>query len=582
MSIEVVSHSSPFLTPGSVSKADALAILHIKRDQQTPTILRDYDEKNEGYDEGKVTNTRFGSFPHSTLINTPWGSQVRASAVDTGTRGRRPISLQPTVEQGRKRKRDPDTPEGSTPGTGESAIFKAAVVAPTGFVHLLPPTPESWTTSLPHRTQVVYTPDYSYILQRLRVRPGTVMIEAGAGSGSFTHAAARAVFNGYPKAGINDSAQTKSQNIRGKVWSFEFHDQRAEKLQAEIRDHGLGGIVEITHRDVCVDGFAVANDCDNLVQADAIFLDLPAPWLAMRHLRRRLVAIKERTSKINPSNPENNAPRLEETTATPNVPIDKESINGSDPVAAAQVPPSPLNPLSPIRICTFSPCIEQVQKTVTTMRQQGWLEISMVEIAAKKIEVRRERVGLQEEGLHGVNASPASVDEALTKLREIEATTKGFHNKSSTAKQNRPSSLDYSDLRATVDVSDHPLPPGNNDISMTNSPLNAINPPIPPSSKQQRLTSIREAQPSRKLFKEGRLIHRIAPELKTHTSYLVFAVLPREWTAEDEERTQRMWEEKAKEVHEAGDGMGKVAASRRALKREVKKVMEEKEQEKRL
>ncbi|KAL9105614.1 MAG: hypothetical protein Q9187_008681, partial [Circinaria calcarea] len=199
------SNTSPFLDPGVCSRPDSLAILHLKRDLQVPTVLREEDDLKEGYSEGKVTNTRFGSFPHSTLIGVPWGSQVRASAVDTGSRGRKGIIG--NESRGEKRKRNPETPEGSTPPTEEredASAQKDAVAASTGFAHLLPPTPESWTVSLPHRTQVVYTPDYSYVLQRLRVRPGTVVIEAGAGSGSFTHAAARSVFNGYPEDSTPD------------------------------------------------------------------------------------------------------------------------------------------------------------------------------------------------------------------------------------------------------------------------------------------------------------------------------------------------------------------------------------------
>lgn len=392
--------SSPFLFRGQYASSNTLAMLHLKRDLQIPIILRDEDEENKGYKEGKVTTTRFGSFPHSTLIGVPWGSQVRASAVDTGSRGRRSV--------GQKRKRDGSEASESD----EDDSVKAATVASTGFGHLLPPTPENWTTSLPHRTQVVYTPDYSYILQRLRVRPGSKIIEAGAGSGSFTHAAARAV------AGHG-----------GKVWSFEFHRPRFETLKNELFEHGLDSLVEINHRDVCEQGFDVG------VQADAIFLDLPAPWLALKHLTRK----------------------------------------------------GPLNRTSPIRICTFSPCIEQVQRTVNDLREYGWIEIEMIEIAAKRLEVRRERVGLQEEGLRGVTVAAASVDEALAKLRELESRAQGA-----------------------------------DDIA----------------TKEQRLTKIREAFPNRKIHLEGRLLHRAETELKTHTSYLVFAILPREWTEEDEAKAQ--------------------------------------------
>ena len=36
-------------------------------------------------------------------------------------------------------------------------------------------------------------------------------------------------------------------------------------------------------------------------------------------------------------------------------------------------------------------------------------------------------------------------------------------------------------------------------------------------------------------------MHRTEPEIKTHTSYLVFAVLPREWSEEQEERLKKKW-----------------------------------------
>jgi tRNA (adenine57-N1/adenine58-N1)-methyltransferase len=43
----------------------------------------------------------------------------------------------------------------------------------------------------------------------------------------------------------------------------------------------------------------------------------------------------------------------------------------------------------------------------------------------------------------------------------------------------------------------------------------------------------------KKVYKEGKLVHRTEPEVKTHTSYLVFAVLPQEWTAEDEAKARQ-------------------------------------------
>ena len=464
--------ASPFFHTSSSTEPDTLAILHLKKDSLLPVTLR--SSADDGYAEGAVTNTRFGSFPHSTLIGLDWGSQVRASKVDTGTRGRKNKQAKQQQKQSEsttlatsqtssKRKledsSDAGPPQSPTkkfkqlPGAELEAppIAKVPIEAGSGFVHILPPTPETWTSSLDHRTQVVYTPDYSYILQRLRVRPGNKIIEAGAGSGSFTHAAARAVFNGYPP----DSTPEIKLNRSGKVFSYEYHEPRVQTLRQELSSHGLDGIVELTHRDVCNDGFALS-DATSQPEADAIFLDLPAPWLALKHLTRNST-------------------------------------------------PSPLNPSSAIHLCTFSPCIEQVMATISHLRKTNWTEIEMVEVQNRRIDVRRERVGLKEEGLRGVNASAATVEEAVARLREVETKLNDFHSN-----------------KAVVD-----------------GRAAGVEKKI--QSKAERLEKIRIEAESRKLYKEGNLVQRTEPEVKTHTSYLVFATLPREWSEEEEKACREQW-----------------------------------------
>ena len=466
--------NAPFFYTPATATAESLAILHLKRDNLIPVTLREHAD--DGYAEGAVTNTRFGSFPHKSLIGLEWGSQVRASKVDTGTRGRngkagknkgKPMAQESgnsgtdLEETTKKRKlgdaqlEDASEPKkksrhNATAANGDQnapVSAKTPVQAKSGFIHLLQPTPESWTYSLDHRTQVVYIPDSSYVLQRLRVRPGTTIIEAGAGSGSFTHAAARAVFSGYP----NNCKSSEPKRRMGRVCSFEYHEPRVQTLRQELSDHGLDGIVQLTHRDVCNDGFVLDDPESPSPNTEAIFLDLPAPWEALKHLTR----------------------------AGPN---------------------SPLNPEAPIQLCTFSPCIEQVTATVSAMRRLGWIDIEMVEVMNKRLDVRREQVGLRYEGLRGVNASAATVEEALGRLREVESKLSDFHaNKNATGE------------------------------------IKKIE------SKQERLARIKMEAEDRRPFKEGNLVHRTEPEVKTHTSYLVFAVLPREWTEEDEKACTEKW-----------------------------------------
>jgi tRNA (adenine57-N1/adenine58-N1)-methyltransferase len=143
--------------------------------------------------------------------------------------------------------------------------------------------------------------------------------------------------------------------------------------------------------------------------------------------------------------------------------------------------------------------------TITYLRKNNWTEIEMFEVQNRRIDVRRERVGFKEEGLRGVNASAATVEEAITRLREVETKLSDFHSNKAVA-----------DGRAT-----------------------GVEKKI--QSKAERLEKIRREAEGRKLYKEGNLVQRTEPEVKTHTSYLVFATLPREWSEEDERACLEQW-----------------------------------------
>jgi tRNA (adenine57-N1/adenine58-N1)-methyltransferase len=424
-----------------------------------PIILRDPKQNSED----AIANTRFGSYPHTTLLGKLWGSQIIATNVNASD-----------TKKGRKRKREPD--EEMIKSDPNDILPPAYEAATHGFAHILPPTPELWTVSLPHRTQVVYTPDYSFILQKLQARPGDTILEAGAGSGSFTHASARAVYNGISPSddhNLQNGHATSNRQRRGRVCSFEYHEPRAEQLRQEIKDHDLDGVVKVTHRDVYECGFLLENGISP--RADAIFLDLPEPQRALEHLIR--------------------SPK-----------------DGSA---------SPLNPHSSARLCTFSPCIEQVQQTIDALHRLGWVEISTFEVQHRRLDVRRDMVSLNYEGLRGVNASAANVEEAVAKLKEIDAKIAHFHE-SSKAEQAVAGKAGKKAKKIT-----------------SNAGLE---------TKRQRLERIQEEDKERKVWREGRLVHKTEPELKTHTSYLTFATLSQVWSLEDEEKMQRKWSSANKDM----------------------------------
>ena len=180
------------------------------------------------------------------------------------------------------------------------------------IITLLAPTPELWTLSLPHRTQILYAPDIAMVTLLLELRQGSVVVECGTGSGSLTHALARAVGN------------------KGHVHTHEFHEMRYKVAVEEFQSHGLNN-VSCYHRNVCLDGFNVAD------VADAVFLDLPSPWDAVGH------AVK--------------AMRHE----------------GG-------------------RFCSFSPCIEQIQKTCVELAKHGFDEIQTFECLERQYQLSRKRV----------------------------------------------------------------------------------------------------------------------------------------------------------------------------------------------
>ncbi|XP_005806919.1 tRNA (adenine(58)-N(1))-methyltransferase catalytic subunit TRMT61A [Xiphophorus maculatus] len=178
-----------------------------------------------------------------------------------------------------------------------------------GWVHVLHPTPELWTVALPHRTQILYTTDIAMVTMMLELKPGSVVCESGTGSGSLSHAILRTI------------APT------GHLHTVEFHQQRAEKVVEEFKEHRVDHLVTVRNQDVCKDGFGVTG------VADAIFLDIPSPWEAVGHAK---AAMKKHGG----------------------------------------------------RLCSFSPCIEQVQRTCQALTERGFEEVRTLEVLLRVHNVR--------------------------------------------------------------------------------------------------------------------------------------------------------------------------------------------------
>ena len=132
-----------------------------------------------------------------------------------------------------------------------------------GFVYCLKPDRVLFTQNQKHRTQILYAIDISMTINFLNIKPGSIVVESGTGSGSMSYSISKA---------IGDS---------GHLYTFEHNQERAEEAAKDFKNANRHNIT-VTQRDAYNDGFQLENRIDK-EQADCIFIDLPSPWLASTH-----------------------------------------------------------------------------------------------------------------------------------------------------------------------------------------------------------------------------------------------------------------------------------------------------------
>lgn len=161
---------------------------------------------------GEVFHTHRGILCHNDLIGKPWGSQVLSH------NGSPFFILQPSL----------------------SDILRNTKRA----------------------TQIMYPKEIGYILLYMGIHPGSRVIEAGTGSGSFTTALALAI------------------GKTGKVYSYERKAEHQSAAERTLKNLRLLDNVELKVRDIG-EGFDEKS-------VDALFLDLPNPYDYLEQVRNSL------------------------------------------------------------------------------------------------------------------------------------------------------------------------------------------------------------------------------------------------------------------------------------------------------
>lgn len=236
------------LPPTAIAKAGDTVLVHHGHQNISPLLLV----------PGGVLHCKAGRFSHDSIIGQPLGRYING--------------LMPSSGGG------PSPPQ----------------------LLVLPMCATLWTQAVPHRTQIIYDTDIAVIILQLRLRPGKRVVEAGTGSGSLTHSLAKAVAP------------------HGTVFTCDFHQARCLQAREEFRRSGLPPSLVSSHwRDVCKTSTAAdvvieeggSEQLDDEVpptithlvdvekqteplagfglpphSVDAVFLDVPAPWLAVENV----------------------------------------------------------------------------------------------------------------------------------------------------------------------------------------------------------------------------------------------------------------------------------------------------------
>ncbi len=119
---------------------------------------------------------------------------------------------------------------------------------------VLKPTLADYMMKVKRRTTIIYPKEAGAIILELGISNGTRVIEIGTGSGSLTFLLSQLV------------------GETGRVYSFERREEHQELAKKNVNKFGAGNNVEYFLKDPVTDnGFGIE-------EADAIFIDVPAPW----------------------------------------------------------------------------------------------------------------------------------------------------------------------------------------------------------------------------------------------------------------------------------------------------------------
>ncbi len=227
------------------------------------------------------------------------------------------------------------------------AVWLARELEKRPGLHPRPPSDaRALDTRPPHRTQILYMADIAFITSKLNIRPGSRVLEAGQFSPvSFALPIERSHMQA-PAPAHSPTRSSGQSALRGTCFRSSSSRTRPRRrvsirtqahtpfsspfaCRLEFKSHGFADNVTLSHRNVCKDGFGT------LESIDCVFLDLPAP------LAGDTACCSQSQGRFATASVRASAHWLGQ----------KHSFS---------------------RICCYSPCMEQVMKTVTVLSEHGF------------------------------------------------------------------------------------------------------------------------------------------------------------------------------------------------------------------
>ena len=188
-----------------------------------------------------------------------------------------------------------------------SVIFSKPLETQGYKFYVLKPIPSDYILHMARKTQIIYPEDAGMILIYSGIGPGSIIIEAGCGSGALT-----CILGNYVRP-------------NGHIYSYDIREKSLKRANANVARAKLEEVVTINYGDLVKKDLKHEN-------VDAVVLDLATPWDAIEKVKRYL------------------------------------KFSGM--------------------LVSFSPTIEQVKKTVSSMKKNEFIEVDTYELIKRKIQVK--------------------------------------------------------------------------------------------------------------------------------------------------------------------------------------------------